>query len=123
MTRRRIFPAMAILVCLLAACAPRARADQDFLNMIPSDAVAFVVVHDLEEVDGKVTKLTSQVGFLPRSPLAMLKLSVRSVAGLDENGSVALVFMPPETEGDQKLTEDEVAQWMRIFSDEENKTK
>ena len=101
MTGRRIVLAtvlMATVFMATVACVPRAQADGNVLKLIPEDALAFVVINNLAEVDAKITALAERVGAPPVSPLAMLKATVGNMTGLDEKGRVVLLAMPPETD-------------------------
>jgi len=98
MTRRRLFPIL-LLICLAMAAPAPARAAEDLLDLIPGDALGFLVVNRLAETDAKIQQTAQQMGLPPISPLTMFKTRDGIKGGVDEKRSAALVAMPAEDPG------------------------
>jgi hypothetical protein len=93
MTRRRVCAMLpALLPALLVAVS--ASAAEDMLKVIPEDALAFVGVHRLGEVDAKLQGLAKDAKRPPVSVLGLLKARIGVDKGLDEKGTVAAVALP-----------------------------
>ncbi len=95
MQTRRLFVQALVLVTLL----PFAAVGADILAEVPSDALGFVVVHDLATLEGKIERLSSVTGRnLPR-PLTFLKAMAGVSEGVDSNGDFLLAFFPDAGDG------------------------
>ena len=97
MTRQHFFPIM-LVICLAMAAITPVRAAEDVLDVIPGDALGFLVVDRLAETDAKIQQTAQQMGLPPISPLTMFKAR-DGIKGLDEKRSAALVAMPAEDPG------------------------
>ena len=98
MTRQRLFP-IVLVICLAMAAVMPARAAEDVLDLIPGDAMGFLVVNRLAETDAKIQQTAQQMGLPPISPLTMFKTRDGIKGGVDEKRSAALVAMPAEDPG------------------------
>ncbi|MFH0980672.1 MAG: hypothetical protein V2A79_03925 [Planctomycetota bacterium] len=94
---------LATLICLTAAFPTWARAAdpmENALAAIPEDAVGFLCVPSLKQLDGDWQQAVSNFGLQPlvpppwNSPLAALQQFMQLSAGLDANGPLVLVQMP-----------------------------
>jgi hypothetical protein len=97
------------------APAPAVAADPTaLLKAIPDDAVAFVAIRNLKELDNDVQGLAQQLqlppGTIP-SLLGWARDSLKLGQGLDETGSLALVLLNP---GEAK-TADELTQRLVVY--------
>jgi hypothetical protein len=92
--KKRSILAVGLAAFLLAVSPAAAQERKDILQVIPGDAVGFVVVNGLDQVSGKIAKLSRKLK-LPEqgAPLQMLKLVAGIQKGLDDKGSLALVLL------------------------------
>lgn len=89
------------LVCalVLAVLLPFIASGADVLTEVPSDALGFVVMHNLTAVEGKIDRLSSITHrTLPR-PLAFLKAVAGISEGINSNGDFLLAFFPDAGDG------------------------
>ncbi|MFH1918896.1 MAG: hypothetical protein ABIP48_03270 [Planctomycetota bacterium] len=98
MTRQRLFPVV-LVICLAMAAITPARAAEYVLDVIPGDAMGFLVVNRLAETDAKIQQTAQQMGLPAISPLTMFKTRDGIKGGVDEKRSAALVAMPAEDPG------------------------
>lgn len=97
--RKRVLVGV-LLVSLAFLGVARAKPLDDALATIPADALGFVTVPSLKQLDERVQGLIKHLGLeelVPppqNSPLAMLKEFLNVSAGLDEAGPLSLVVMP-----------------------------
>jgi uncharacterized protein (TIGR03067 family) len=84
------------MVCVLLVAAPLASAAEDILKLVPESAWGFVVVNQPAAADAKLQALARQVQLPLPSPLTLLKQRFNVREGLDENGTMAMVVLPPE---------------------------
>lgn len=91
------------LICLATTFPSIAQAGDSMkkaLAVVPGDAVGFVCVANLKELDGKWQQGVANFGLAPfvsqpwNSPIALLKQFMRMTEGLDVNGPVIVVLMP-----------------------------
>ncbi len=91
---------------LCVAFSPAVRAGDAMngaLASIPADVVGFVCIPSLQQLDSDYQQAVLNLGLQPfvpppwNSPVAVLKQKLPMLEGIDEKGSVALVFMPAET--------------------------
>lgn len=81
-----------VLCCVLSMCVcPLAQARESVTAVIPSDALAFVVLHDLADVSQTVDGLAGLVTAPPPGLLTQAKMMSGLEKGLDEQGDLALV--------------------------------
>ncbi len=101
-------------ICLSFLVASPVRAGdamRDAIASLPEDAVAFACVPNLKQLDDSFQQVVNDLGlqaFLPpptNSAVGMIKQYLPMLAGLDENGPLAVVLMPADNMGDlwQKL--------------------
>ena len=95
MSRRFAITALP-MVCVLLVAAPLASAAEDILKLVPESAWGFVVVNQPAAADAKLQALARQVQLPLPSPLTLLKQRFNVREGLDENGTMAMVVLPPE---------------------------
>src|SRR5437588_10417085 len=88
MRRRQPF-CIALLVLLLLA--PSASRGADVLTQVANDALGFVVVRNLNGMDGKIKGVSAELRKEVFSPLAFLKGVTNIQDGLDPNGDFLLV--------------------------------
>jgi len=69
-------------------------ATKDVVEIIPDNALGFLVIDNLAEADAKASKLGGKVGAPPASPLAMFKMFNAGLQGFDDNGTAAAVIVP-----------------------------
>ena len=95
-----------VVLGLSLALSPMVRAGdvvKDALAPIPADVVAFVCIPSLQQLDSDYQQAVINLGLQPfvpppwNSPVAVLKQKLPMLEGIEEKGSVALVFMPAET--------------------------
>ena len=95
MMRQRVFP-IVLAVCLAMAATTPARATEDVLDVVPGDAIGFLVVNRLAATDAKIQQTAQQMGLPPIGPWTMFKAKGRIKEGLDEERSAAIVAIPAE---------------------------
>ena len=98
--------AMAALLFAAFSCfAPAAQAQAvrrppARLKLVPEDALGFVGCQSASDVDKNVGKLAAALQLPMPGPVAMLKMRAGIQAGLDDNGSAVLAFLPREAAAD-----------------------
>jgi hypothetical protein len=98
MTRRSAIAALPVALVMFFA-ASFAPAGEEILKLVPEGASGFLVINRLAAVDAKIQSLGREMQ-LPVPPLlTMLKAQFNIPQGLDENGTLAVITMPPEQEG------------------------
>jgi hypothetical protein len=93
---RRITLGLLPAVCLLLLAASVATAAEDLLKLVPDSALGFVVLNRPAAVDAKLQALGRHMQLPVPGLWAMLKQQSGIQAGCDENGSIALLVLPPE---------------------------
>ncbi len=93
MARHKVL-AVASIVWLALCTAPATRGAEDVLSMIPDGACGVAVFHRLSQIDAKIQGLARQVHRDGESLLSRFKGWLGVQQGLDEEGSVLLVYMP-----------------------------
>ena len=66
------------------------------LKLVPEDALGFVVVNRLSDVDKNVGKLAAALQLPMPGPVEMLKTRAGVKEGLDDNGAAVVAFLPRE---------------------------
>ena len=106
---------LALAALCLSLLLPNAvRADdamKDALSVVPADAIGFVCVPNIQQLDASFQNTLEKLGlsaFVPpptNSLAGAMRVFLRMSAGLDDGGALLLVLMPAETpdEFDQKL--------------------
>jgi tetratricopeptide (TPR) repeat protein len=84
------------MLFLAASLAP---AGEDILKLVPDGASGFLMINRPADVDAKIQALGREMQLPVPSPLAMLKGQFNIQNGLDENGTMAVITLPPEQEG------------------------
>jgi len=101
-------------LCLSLLLPNAVRADdaiKDALSLVPADAIGFVCVPNIQQLDASFQSTLEKLGlsaFVPpptNSLAGAMRAFLRMSAGLDDGGALLLVLMPAETpdEFDQKL--------------------
>ncbi|HUU94828.1 MAG TPA: hypothetical protein VM487_03740 [Phycisphaerae bacterium] len=101
-------------VCLSLLLPNAVRADdavKDALSLVPADAIGFVCVPNIQQLDASFQNTLEKLGlsaFVPpptNSLAGAMRVFLRMSAGLDDGGALLLVLMPAETpdEFDQKI--------------------
>jgi len=81
------------------------------LAPIPGDALAFVSIPSIKGLDADYQQAIQNLGLRPFAPppmdsfVGLLKARVPMLEGIDENGSLAIVFMPAETVFELQFTQ------------------
>jgi hypothetical protein len=92
---------LVVIAALFAPAAP-VWAQADVLQVVPDDAVAFVLVNRLGQTNDKITALAKRLKMdLPGSPLEMIKGAVGAEKGLAPKGSFAIAAFAGEDESDK----------------------
>ncbi|MGA2798147.1 MAG: tetratricopeptide repeat protein [Thermoguttaceae bacterium] len=98
MTRRIAIAALTV-ACTLFLAASFALAGEEILKLVPDGASGFLVINRLAAADAKIQTLGREMQLPIPSLLAMLKGQFNIPDGLDENGTIAVITLPPEQEG------------------------
>lgn len=98
MTRRKILP-IVLLVSVVVLAGSAAKAAEDVLKVIPDEALGFVVVNRLAEIDAKLQALGKQTQLPARSPMEVLRRLANVKEGLSDRGSAAIVAVPSDSGG------------------------
>ena len=85
---------VALFLTLIVAAAASAPAADDVLKIIPSDALAWALVHRVADTDAKILKIGEALGVPPVSPLGQIKNITAAKEGLDEQGIAGVIVMP-----------------------------
>ncbi len=82
------------------ATSARAQGVKEALQIIPEDALGFVLVNRIEQTNDKIAGLTKRLGTpLPGGTLlALIKTKLGVQKGLNEKGSAAIALFPPSDE-------------------------
>ena len=103
MTRRRLITVVAALAVALVlalvfrgAFAPSAG---DVLKLVPDSAWGVVVFNKPASLDAKFRSLVSEMKLPAVTPLATLKKQSGVQGGEDENGTAAVILLPPDRKG------------------------
>jgi hypothetical protein len=97
--RRRIIAA----VCLLLVATPAIARASELLDEVPSDALGFIVIHQLSAFDQKVQATTGFLRSIPFSPLQFLKTAAGVQDGINPNGDLLFVVYPDSRSDKSKL--------------------
>lgn len=95
MTRRFTITAL-LITCLLFLAASFATAAEDVLNLVPDSAWGVLLINQPTALDAKFQTLSREMQLPVPSLQAMLRILPDTAGGLDENGTIAVVVMPPE---------------------------
>jgi tetratricopeptide (TPR) repeat protein len=98
MTRRHAIAALPI-ACILFLGASLAPAAEEILKLVPDSASGFLLVNHPAAADAKIQALGREMQLPVPSLLAMLKQQFGIQDGLDENGTMGLIVLPPEIDG------------------------
>ncbi len=98
MTRRFVIIALSI-ACILFLGVSFAPAGEEILKLVPEGASGFLVINHLAAADAKIQALGREMQLPVPSLLAMLKGQFNIPEGMDENGTMAVITLPPEQEG------------------------
>jgi len=85
-----------LALCVLFVGPPRIRAADDVVQQIPSNALAYVVVKNLQEAGREVNQTAQRMQLPPPNLLEMAKARLGLVKGVVETGDSALVLMGQE---------------------------
>ena len=96
---RRFTTSGLIMTCVVMWAASRAPAAEDVLKLVPDSASGLLVINHPAAVDAKLQALAGEMQLPVPSPLALLKGIYGIQEGIDENGTIALIVLPPEVEG------------------------
>jgi hypothetical protein len=88
------------IILLLVFGTPVVAQAADILDEVPSDALGFIIVHNVGEVDAKIRSLTMNLRNNAFAPLAFLNTTTGIQTGLQLGGD-ALVVVYPDTRGDK----------------------
>lgn len=86
----------AYVLCLSSSPAPAA---EDVLKLVPEAASGFLLINQPGPLDAKLQAFAAEMKVPLPPPLMMLKMQSGIKEGLDEKGTVAVVLLPPESEG------------------------
>lgn len=90
---------VAVMLSGLLLTAPAQAQTKAALEVIPDDAIGFVLLNGLETVNSKIQAIAQKAQTpLPLSPLGFVKTLTGIEKGLDEQGSVALVLFDDDEE-------------------------
>jgi hypothetical protein len=96
---RRFAIGVLTVSCMLFLAASFAAAGEDILMLVPDGASGFLVINRPAAADAKIQALGREMQLPVPSLLAMLKGQFNIQNGLDENGTMAVITLPPEQEG------------------------
>ena len=101
MKRTCVFASVAAV--LLACTAPLyAQPERDALQMVPDDALGFVIVNRLGETNDKLGDMTKRMQIpLPLKPIDFIKLITGVQKGINEKGSVVAAAFDGPREGSE----------------------
>jgi tetratricopeptide (TPR) repeat protein len=98
MTRRFAIAALTV-ACMLFLAASFAPAGEEILKLVPDGASGFLVINRPAAADAKILALGREMQLPVPSLLAMLKIQFGIPEGLDENGTIAVITLPPDQDG------------------------
>lgn len=86
---------LSLLAVLIAATGrkPLSAAD-DVLDIVPNDALAVVVVNNMEETAGKLADTAGKLKLPPMNVLALAKAQTGITQGIDDKGSLGIAVVP-----------------------------
>ena len=90
MANRR-FALTLVACCVVPAMSVRA---QDVVELIPGDTLGYVVINRLADTDKKIQAMGQRMKLPIPSLVAMAKTQSRIANGVDDTGSICLVFLP-----------------------------
>jgi hypothetical protein len=82
---------------LIVACS--AQAAEEILKLVPVTASGFLLINHPAAVDAKIQALGQQMQLPAPSPLMLLKAQLGIQQGMDENGTMGIITLPPDEEG------------------------
>ncbi|MCR4412365.1 MAG: hypothetical protein NUV77_08075 [Thermoguttaceae bacterium] len=94
--RRCFIPTVSLAVCLALCLATCARGAENILKLVPDSALGFALVQRPADADAKLQRLAEQLGLPAQSVLARLKDRAGVGEGLDGQGTLGLVVLPPK---------------------------
>ncbi len=94
---------ISIVLCFLLIVAPATGRAADILSQVPSDALGFVLVHNLSSADTKVAQLAAILQRSIPRPLTFLKEFAGIGAGLNPEGDFLLAFFPASVGSEESL--------------------
>jgi hypothetical protein len=95
---RRAFWVSVLIAGLALLISPTASLADELLDMVPADALGWVVVRHLDQCDAKVVRLAEQVHApIPSGPLTAFKRSNAIERGFNDEGSLVVIAMPGKT--------------------------
>lgn len=89
MSRRRLV--LALAVCCLV---PSFVSANDIFELMPGDTLGFVVINRLADMDGKLQDLGQRIKLPIPSLVSIVKTKSGITQGVDEAGSISVVFLP-----------------------------
>lgn len=92
--RRSIYTLL--VVCTVAAAVCSTAVAEGVLDVIPGQALGFVVVNRLDETDAAIVEFAEECELPAISPLGLLLLQSGVSEGIDRQGAAAMVFLPGE---------------------------
>lgn len=101
--KRAFCPTIAMVLSSILVMPAASRAADSPLSIIPADAIGFVCVQNLKQLDDNAAAILQELGVAPmvppafRSLITMLKEYGPLGDGLNENGSIAVVMLGTET--------------------------
>src|SRR5262245_57232470 len=100
---KRICVFAAVVAVLLACTAPLyAQPERDALQMVPDDALGFVIINRLGETNDKLAEMTKRMQIpLPFKPLDFIKLITGVQKGINEKGSIVAAAFDGPREGSE----------------------
>ena len=91
MPRPRLTLALVLAVCCWAPAIVRAK---DVFELMPGDALGYVVINRLAGTDGKIQAWGQRMKLPIPSLVSMVKMQSGITQGVDEAGSIGLAFLP-----------------------------
>ena len=96
---RRFAVAAFLIACVLCLSSSLALAAEDVLKLVPDAASGFLLINQPGATDAKLQGLAREMAIPLPPPLMMLKMQSGIKEGMDEKGTIAVVVLPPDTEG------------------------
>jgi hypothetical protein len=96
---RRFAVVAFLMACALCQFLSPASAADDILKIVPDSASGFLAINQPGGLDAKLQALAGEMKVPLPPPLMMLKMQTGIKEGLDETGTIAVVVLPPESEG------------------------
>jgi hypothetical protein len=90
----RLLQASLLATCLSLGTHPQAGAAESVLDHLPDDALGFVVIRNLGEVEQDVARLWKEIKVPLPTPLAFVRATTGLGSGIDPQGDALLAFLP-----------------------------